>query len=138
MNIARCYVELEKYKEAFAIYHKLGEKSENDNAKLWRTIVWSSFVSGNLSQGEYYAEKIMEFESAPNTTDYIVAGHIAWCQRDLKKAKAMYKSAWEKKEQTWDSFVEQLMDDKQYLIANGLDEAELPLLVDELQYTIQA
>ena len=138
MNIARCYIELKKYKEAFAIYHKLCEKSENDTAKLWRTIVWSSFISENLSQGEYYAEKIMEFESEPIITDYIVAGHIAWCRRNLKKAKVMYKSAWETKEQTWESFVEQLMADKQYLIANGLDEAELPLLIDEIQYTIQS
>ena len=49
----------------------------------------------------------------------------------------MYKSAWETKEQTWDSFAEQLMADKQYLIANGLEEAEMPLLMDEMQYMIQ-
>ena len=134
IHIARCHVELGKYKEAFAIYHKL-DAELRDNVKVWRAIVRSSFISGNLSQAEYYAEKLTEH--TPSASDFLNAGHIAWCRHRLNDALTLYKKCWETQGRNWEVFIEQLTADKQHLISNGIDADEIPLLIDEIQYAIE-
>ena len=131
MYIARCYVELGRYKDAFAIYHQL-ENESKDSVKVWRAIVWSSFISGNLSQAEYYADKLTEHN--PTAQDFLNAGHIALCQRRLNDALTLYKKCWELQGRNREIFIGQLNADKQYLVANGMDADEIPLLTDEMLF----
>ncbi len=130
MNAARCYVELGKYKEAFGIYHKLDTESSG-NAKVWRAIVGASLLAGNLAQAEYYSEKLLH---SPTGSDLLQAGHIACCQGKLKEALSFYKRSWEAHDRNWDVFAELILSDKQLLVTNGLDAAEIPFLLDEMQY----
>lgn len=133
MNIALCNIQLERYKEALTIYFKL-EKEEKDVPKVDRAIVWCSFVSGNLSQAEYYAEKLLTGD--PNQQDFLNAGHIAFCQNRLNDALSLYKQSYEKTERNWEVFLDTFDSDKTFLIANGVDVDNIPLFLDQLQYQI--
>jgi len=131
LHVGHCYLELGKFKEALKVYFKL-DVEDSENTKVWRAITWCSFVSGNLSQAEYFAQKLIENE--PTAYDYLNAGHIAWCQRRLTDAVLLYLKSWNLLENNWEVFLEALNDDKQYLISNGIDAEEIPLFIDQLLY----
>jgi tetratricopeptide (TPR) repeat protein len=128
MQMGHCMIELGKFKEALALFFKLDALEEED-IRVWRAISWCSFVSGNISQAAYYSQKIIEAE--PTATDYLNAGHIAWCGGKLQEAIGYYQqniSLQNNKE----LFVQNLQEDKPHLLANGIDADEIPLLLDAL------
>ena len=89
--------------------------------------------SGNLQQAEYYVTKLIE--NKPTAHDYLNAGHIAWCQRRLKDAIDLYRKSWNLRQNNWELFFEALTKDKSYLISNGIDADEFPLMMDELLFS---
>jgi tetratricopeptide (TPR) repeat protein len=132
MQIGHCYLELGKFKEALNVYFKM-DAVEGEDVKVWRAISWCSFVSGNISQADYYVKKLLE--DKPTTHDYLNAGHIAWCQRRLQDAVELYRRSLNLQQNNLDVFLEALNDDRPYLIANGVDKDEIPLMLDALQET---
>jgi tetratricopeptide (TPR) repeat protein len=129
LQIGHCYMELKKFKEALSIYFKL-DAEDIDNPKVWRAIVWCAFVSSNIQQADYYMQKLLKQE--PTAYDFLNAGHIAWCQRRMKDAVELYRQCLSLQENNWDLFYESFNIDKPYLVANGIDNDEMPLLLDEL------
>jgi tetratricopeptide (TPR) repeat protein len=129
MHIAHCFVELKQFKEALNIYFRL-DALEDENIKVWQAISWCSFISGNIQQAEYYVKKLLENE--PNAHDFLNAAHVAWCQRKITQAIDFYRKSLELQQGNWEVFVESLNDDKSYLIANGIDKDEIPLMFDAL------
>lgn len=130
MQIGHCYLELGKFKEALNIYFKM-DALEGEDVKVWRAISWCSFVSGNISQADYYVKKLLE--DKPTTHDYLNAGHIAWCQHRLQDAVDLYRKSLSLLDNNMDAFLESLNDDQPYLISNGIDKDEIPLMLDALQ-----
>jgi tetratricopeptide (TPR) repeat protein len=133
MQIGHCYLELGRFKDALNVYFKLDALGEED-VKVWRAISWCSFVSGNLQQAGYYVTKLLR--TAPTAHDYLNAGHVAWCERRLSDAVESYRISLGMKENNFDLFLESIKDDRSYLIANGVEPTEIPLLIDELLYNI--
>ena len=130
MQIGHCYLELRKFKEALNSYFKL-DALEGENIKVWRAILWCSFVSGNIQQAQYYVNKLMD-NLEPTSQDYLNAGHVAWCQRKIKEAIEFYRKSLNLHQNNWEIFLETFNEDKLYLIANGIDKDEIPLLVDTI------
>lgn len=130
LQIGHCFVELRKYKEALNVYFKLNTE-DGENLKVWRAITWCSFVSGNIQQADYFAQKLVESE--PTAHDYLNAGHVAWCQNRLTVAVELYRKSLNLMQNNWEIFFESINNDKPYLIANGIDADEIPLLIDELK-----
>ena len=130
MQIGHCFLELGRFKEALAVYFKL-DALEEENVKVWRAIAWCSFVLGNILQADYYVNKLIV--ATPTAHDYLNAGHIAWCQRKLQIAIDFYKKSWSLLDNNRELFIESLLDDKLYLIANGIDADEIPLMIDALE-----
>ena len=133
MQIGHCYVELRKFKEALNVYFKL-DALEDENVKVWRAISWCSFVSGNVSQAQYYVDKLLSMENS-TAQDYLNAGHVAWCQRKIADAIDFYRKSLDQQQNNWEIFLETFNDDRSYLIANGIDADEIPLLLDTLVQT---
>ena len=129
MQIAHCLVELNKFKDALNIYFKF-DALEGDNPKIWRAISWCSFVTGNLKQAAYYAGKLIDTE--PNVHDYMNMAHITWCKGNHTTAVEYYKKSLEKFGGNWDLFFAAFNEDKSYLIANGIDKDEIPIMMDAL------
>ncbi len=135
-QIGHCYLELGKYKDALAIYYKLDAQHPDDNPKVWRAISWVAFVSGNIQQAEYYNHKLLKVE--PTASNYLNAGHIAWCKNNLKNAVELYEECCDLMGQNWQVFLDSFTEDKPYLNSNGIEEDEIPLLLDALRMNIDA
>jgi len=74
--------------------------------------------------------KLLEME--PTAYDYLNAGHVTWCQRNIKVALEMYRKSLYMQQNNWELFLELFNKDKTYLIVNGIDTDEILLLLDEL------
>jgi len=114
------------------IYYKLDANDEAD-LKVWRAITWCAFVSGNLSQAEYYSQKVIGSED-PNVQDILNAGHIAWCQNKFTQAIENYLKCVEMIQYNWEVFQDMMNEDKPHLLNNGIDVDDYPLMLDELMY----
>ena len=129
MQIGHCYVELGKFKDALAVYFKL-DAIGGDDVKVWRALSWCSFISGNIQQADYYVQKLIGNE--PNAHDYLNAGHVSWCQHNLSAAIQFYQKSLNLQMNSWELFLEAFNEDKSFLIANGIDADEIPLLLDSI------
>lgn len=130
-HIAQCYVELGKYQEALNIYYKL-DAENGDDIKIWRAISWCSFVMGDLKKAEYYSKKILA--ATPIAYDFINGGHIAWSQGKISKALEFYCKGLNLLQNNWEVFQDTFFENKSHLLARGIKENEIPLMLDEILY----
>lgn len=129
MQIGNCYMASGKYKEALAVFFRL-DALEQEDVRVCRSIAWCSFVSNNLNQAEYYVNKVLA--DNPQASDYMNAGHIAWCLGNVSKAVGFYKLSNLTYADTADTFLKVFNEDKQHLLTNGVDADEIPLMLDAL------
>jgi tetratricopeptide (TPR) repeat protein len=129
MQMGHCFVELGKFKEALNIYYKI-DSLEEDNVKVWRAVSWCSFVLGNIKESDYYLKKLLAND--PTAHDYLNAGHVALCRRQIAESIDLYRKSLNLQQSNRDLFLEAFNADKSFLIKNGIDQDEIPLLLDSL------
>lgn len=127
LQIGHCQQALGNYKEALAIYFQLDAELP-DQPKIWRAITYSAFVSGNLKSADYYSQKLLESE--PTYQDFMLASHVACCQKRKREAVSLYRNCLHSLDNDWKTFLELFNKDKQHLISNGIAADEIPLLLD--------
>lgn len=127
-NIGSCLAELEQFDEALKYFFKL-DFIDPDNIKVWRAIGWCSFASGKLEQSDRYYEKIIG--TNPLAPDYMNAGHVAWSEGNMEKAIDYYSKAVDKYESKA-QFTEMFYKDVPCLLQYGINEDDIPLLLDLL------
>lgn len=132
LQIANCLIELQKTNDALKVLLPLNEEL-GENLKVWRAIILCSFKAGNLQQANYFCELLLE-KSPLTAYDYILSAHIDWCLHDTKKAISEYNKGLELIENKWDPFVALFLQDKAMLKSNGVDEQEIPLILDGIEY----
>jgi tetratricopeptide (TPR) repeat protein len=127
---AHCYLDLKEYDNALEHYFKV-EFLAPDNKKVLRPIEWCAFTTGKLEIASDYLALILD--SDPTAHDYINAGHLAMCLGDKPKAIHWYKKSLESTEISFEKFLSVYMHDEPYLLQNGVDKEEIPLLFDYLR-----
>lgn len=121
-----CLAELGKQEEALRYFFKL-DFMENNDVKTWRSIGWCSFVSGKYGQAMKYYGKILA--THPLAADYLNAGHVAWQSGKLEQAVEFYGKSVSKSGDP-EIFREMFTADKEVLVKQGIDEKEIPLMLD--------
>ncbi|MDR1936921.1 MAG: tetratricopeptide repeat protein [Tannerellaceae bacterium] len=135
MNIGHCHLELKAYNEALKYYFKV-DYLDTKSHKAWRPIAWCSFLTGRYDQARNYYRKIIK-EDNPGMHDLLNAGHTEWALQNNKKAIDFYLQAIRKEEGSFYKFREQFMQDIPDLTAAGIDESEVPLMLDQLKYLME-
>lgn len=126
---AHCYLDLKEFDKALEHYFKV-EFLAPDNKKVLRPIAWCAFTTSKLEIASDYSKLILD--SGPTVHDYINAGHLAMCVGDKPKAIHWYKKSLESREITFEKFLSVYKHDEPYLLQNGVDKEEIPLLLDYL------
>ncbi len=132
-SIGHCYLDMEKFDEALKYYFKV-EYHQPDNIRIWRPIAWCYFVTGKLEESKKYYDKILEKE--PLRHDLLNAGHVAWSLGDRPGAIRLYQQAYKTGGGDFHEFLKIFEADKPWLIKNGIDPDEIPLVLDYLDYTL--
>jgi len=127
-NIGHCLVSMNKFEEALKYYIKI-EYFEPENIPVMRPLAWCYFVTGKLDKAKKYYIKIIETEQT--AYDLINYAHVLMCENDKKSALEYYLNS--ANQITNEKLVENLNEDKKYLIKNGVSQFEINLLVDYLE-----
>jgi tetratricopeptide (TPR) repeat protein len=134
LNIGHCLLELKEFEEALKCYFKV-EYLSPGNKKVWKPIAWCSFVSGKKEQAKKYFEKLIDDE--PNKHDLMNMGHVQWSMGNRKIALDFYKKSITQAEFTESEFFEVFEEDLPYLIEQGVDREDVPIMLDQLRYFVE-
>ncbi|MDH6534554.1 hypothetical protein D0T51_05630 [Parabacteroides sp. 52] len=134
MSIGHSYLEMKNYEEALKYYFKVDYLDSKSN-KAWRPIAWCSFLTGRYDQALNYYKKIVE--THPVMQDYLNAGHTEWALQHIKSALGYYKKAVEMEAGDFHKFQEQFNQDIPDLLMAGIEETEIPLMLDQLRYLLE-
>lgn len=135
MNIGHCYLELEEFEEALKYYFKV-EYLAPENEKVWRPIGWCSFVTGKKEQALKYFGKLME--KSPNKHDLMNMGHVQWSLGNRKMALEYYKKSIASPDFTEQEFFDVFEEDLPYLLEQGIESEDVPIMLDQLRYFVEA
>ena len=134
LNIGHCYLELGEYEEALKYYFKV-EYLAPDNKKVWRPLGWCSFVTGKKEQAEKYFSKIINDE--PGKHDLMNMGHVQWCLGNRKTALDFYKQSISPSFFSETEFFEVFNEDARYLLEQGVEKDDVPIMLDQLRYFVE-
>lgn len=134
MNIGHCYLEMREYDEALKYYFKVDYLDSKSN-KAWRPIAWCSFLTGRYDQARNYYKKIRD--AHPIMQDYLNAGHTEWALQNLKGALNLYQEAIKMEAGDFHKFLDQFNQDIPDLLVAGIEEDEIPLMLDQLRYQLE-
>lgn len=130
-QIGHCLADLKRYEEALAYFFKV-EYFDSKSAKVWRAIAWCSFVTGKYEQAKRYYNKLLG--EKPEAQDYLNAGHTAWVSGNMGEAVKYYTSCADYMSDNWETFSLQFNKDKEDLLAQGILEKDIPLMLDLIKF----
>ncbi len=131
MQIANCLMMLAKYQEALRVYANL-EKSDPENRAIWKATSWCAFLSGNIHQADYYAEKLLN--GKPDANDFMNNGHIAFTLKKRDKALQFYLQSLNMLNHNIESWADQMHNDIEVLVGNGISKDDMMLMIDEVYF----
>ncbi|MGM9797218.1 MAG: tetratricopeptide repeat protein [Parabacteroides sp.] len=131
INIGHCYLELKNFTEALKYFYKVDYLS-SQSSKAWRPIAWCSFLTGKYDQARNYYRKILA--NQPTTQDYLNAGHTEWVLQQLKQAVHYYVEAVRCEQGQFGTFLEAFQQDIPDLKQAGIEDEEIPLMLDQVRY----
>jgi tetratricopeptide (TPR) repeat protein len=134
LNIGHCLLELDKFEEALKCYFKV-EYLEPGNHKVWRPIAWCSFLTGRKEQAGTYFLKLMELE--PNRHDLMNMGHVQWSMGNRRAALDYYQKSISDNGFSMNEFLEVFQEDLPHLIRQGINNDDVPIMLDQLRYFLE-
>ncbi len=135
VSIGHCLLDLENYSEALKYYFKV-EYLDPGNNKVGRPIAWCSFVEGKFEQAEKYYHQLIVAEK--NKHDLINLGHTLWCRKKRKEALSYYQKSIQLPGHSLQDFIETFKADVPYLKKHGIDSGDIPLMLDQIRYSLES
>ncbi len=135
VSVGHCLLELEDFKEALKYFFKV-EYLDPGNNKVGRPIAWCSFVEGKFEQAEKYYHQLIVSEK--NKHDLINLGHTLWCSKKRKEALSYYQRSIQLPGHSLDEFIETFKADVPYLKKHGIDSGDIPLMLDQIRYSLES
>ncbi len=133
MNIGHCYLEQKDYGAALKHYFKV-DYLDPKSSKAWRPIAWCSFLIGKCDQAQRYYEKILS--EKPSTLDFMNAGHVEFALGNIRKAIELYRQSVAADNNDMEKFLHNFSQDTDELIHAGISANDIPILLDQLMYSV--
>ncbi len=134
LSIGHCYLELKEYNEALKCYFKV-EYLSPGNSKVWRPIGWCSFLTGKVEQAEKYFNKLLN--DNPTKYDLMNMGHVQWALNNRKQALYFYKQSIGKTGFSEVEFINVFDEDLHHLLNQGINNDDVPIMLDQLRYFLE-
>jgi len=137
MQVGQCYLNLKDYDGALHQYSKL-RFFVPDNLKVLRPLAYCQFVLGKPELAvEIYAQ-ILGVASNPSAYDLMNAANIKLCLGERKEALSLYRQSLSMASPGRSELITAFDEDSQYLVDNGIDAAEIPLIRDYLMFQTES
>lgn len=133
MMIGHCYLDLRQFEGALRYYFRI-EYNDPGNLRILRPIAYCYFALGKFDDSEKYYDRLAE--SKLNAHDLINMGHLALCKGNKKDAIEFYRKSILSGEITTEKFMTIFAEDRNQLIALGVNADDLSILLDYLLFII--
>ncbi len=131
--IGFCHLKLGDYSRALKHYFKI-EYLNPGNLHILRPIAWCYFSLGELKKSDKYFTKV--FEGKPGYYDYINYGHLQWALGNKRDAVELYIQSLRDLNFEMADFLKTMEDDRHILVENGINQKDIPLMLDFLHYRL--
>ena len=131
--IGFCHLKLGSYDTALKHYFKI-EYLNPGNPHILRPIAWCYFALGELKKADKYFTRI--FEGKPGYYDYINYGHLQWALGNKRDAVELYAQSLRDLNFEMEDFLKTMQDDRSILVENGINQKDIPLMLDYLHYRL--
>jgi tetratricopeptide (TPR) repeat protein len=131
--IGFCHLKQGEYSTALKNYFKI-EYMNPGNLHILRPIAWCYFALGELEKADKYFAKV--FEGKPGYYDYINYGHLQWARGNKRDAIELYIQSLRDLKFEMGDFLKTMEDDREMLIGNGINQEDIPLMLDYLHYRL--
>lgn len=128
-----CHLDLKEYEKALQFYFKI-EYNDPGNINILRPIAFCYLAIGKFAESEKYYEKLSAGKL--NAHDFINMGHLSLCTGKKKEAIDLYKKSISSGEMTLEKFMAIFAEDRNMLISLGVNNDDLPIMLDYLRYII--
>ncbi len=132
LQIVNCLTELDRHEEALKVLNELN-KDYADNTRIMRSTMMTAFGGNNMAQADYFASTLLDTGNAV-AYDFLLAGMISWCMNKHLESKERFRTALNLLENDWEQFVDLFKKNKKLLLENGVDNADIPLILDAIEY----
>lgn len=133
LMVAHCYLDLKDYDNALKYYFRI-EYREPGNLKILRPIAFCYFALGRFDDSDKYYDRLSE--SKLTAHDLINKGHLSLCKGNKKQAIDLYRLSISSGEISKDQFMSIYSEDSSLLISLGVNQDDLPILLDYLLFAI--
>jgi tetratricopeptide (TPR) repeat protein len=134
LSIGHCFIELQQFGEALKCYFKV-EYLAPGNKNVRRPIGWCSFVTGKKEQAEKYFKLLID--DSPGKHDLMNMGHVQWSLGKRKEALNFYKRSIAQTDFTESEFFDVFEEDLHYLLKQGVEKEDVPIMLDQLRYFVE-
>jgi len=131
--IGYCHLKLGNFQTALKHYFKI-EYLNPGNKHILRPIAWCYFALGELKKSDKYFTRV--FEQKPGYYDYINYGHVQWALGNKRDAVELYIQSLRDLNFGMEDFLKTMNDDQSILISNGINQKDIPLMLDYLHYRL--
>jgi len=129
-----CFSETGSYQEALNAFFKI-EYLFPGNKKVWRPIAWCSFLTGKTEQAEKYYLKLMDDQ--PDKYDLMNMGHVQWALGKRESALDYYRLSVTTGGFSEEEFMAAFGEDLHFLTDRGVQRDEVPIMLDQLRYSLE-
>lgn len=128
-----CYLDLRDFETALKYYFRV-EYTDPGNLRILRPIAFCYFALGRFADSEKYYERLSSGKL--NAHDYINKGHLALSMGRKKDAVDLYRLGINSGEISREEFMTIFEEDQSLLLSLGVNQEDLPILLDYLLFTI--
>ncbi|MBW6490334.1 MAG: tetratricopeptide repeat protein [Lentimicrobium sp.] len=129
--IGSCYLNLNNPEKALEYFYRI-EFADQGSAIAMRPVAWCLLILGRNEEAENYYQQLLALD--PNAYDYMNAGHLAFLKGDKQLAAEHYISSIQKRGGDIKAFLKGFSVDRKYLIENGVNTSDLPLMIDYVRF----
>lgn len=130
--IAYTHLQQKNYEQAQKYYLEIEKFSGTLAAK--RPVAWCAFLLGKTDMAEHYYNVIEE--EAPNHYDLMNMGHVQWVLGNTQNAVDYYMRSIRSEGNSLKRFLIGFEEDKTHLVANGVKQELIPLVIDHMRYEL--
>lgn len=133
--IGSCYLNLNQPEKALDYFYRI-EFADQGSASAMRPVAWCLFILGRIEEAGVYYQQLLTGE--PNAYDYMNAGHISFIKGEKQLAAGHYISSIQQRGGDIRAFLKGFSTDRKYLIENGVNDSDLPLMIDYVRFRTES
>jgi tetratricopeptide (TPR) repeat protein len=132
--IGYCFSETGRYQDALNCFFKI-EYLSPGSKKVWKPVAWFSFLTGKKEQAEKYYNKLMD--DNPDKYDLLNMGHVQWAMDRREYSLEYYRLSLVTGGFSKLDFMTAFEEDLPVLLAQGIHQDEVPIMLDQLYYSLE-